>query len=121
MNLFNALETAHNSKFLAFVATKKDKWETITVTATDRETSHALRVKILQKYNNMFLSKPWKKTEDPSSKIISALTTKVENLEAALATTNTSKTNTSTPSDTTSKPILRIPEWRTIKKGGKGG
>ena len=119
LNLFNALETANNAEFLSFVGTERDKWETSTATATDQETSSNLRLKILQKFNNMKDASRWKKTEDPSSKIISALTTKVENLEAALATNNTSTTNNATTSETKSKPQLRIPEWRTIKKGDK--
>jgi len=102
-NLYNALESANNGEFLAFVCTEKDKWETSTVTATDRKTSSALRIKVLQKYNNILLAHRWKKTEYPSVKIISVLT-------ALVTSTSTTKK---------SNPKLRIPEWRTEKKGSK--
>lgn len=117
LNIFNALETANNAEFLSFVSTERNKWETSTVTATDRETSTALRSIILQKYNNMVQATRWKKTEDPSSQIISALTTKVENLEMALSTATTS--STTTPSATNANPKLRIPVWRTMKTEDK--
>ena len=31
LNLFNALETAHNEEFLSFLSKLKDEWETSTV------------------------------------------------------------------------------------------
>ena len=67
-NLFNALLTANNDKFLGFVNKSKDEWETSTINESDQITSDALRVKVLQKYNNMLQAKRWKQTEDPSSK-----------------------------------------------------
>ena len=117
LNIFNALETANNAEFLAFLSTERNKWETSTVAATDRETSTALCTTILQKYNNMKQATRWTKTEDPASKIISALTTKIDNLELALSAHTSSQTTAPSTSDT--KPKLRIPEWRTIKKGDK--
>ena len=47
----------------------------------DRVTADHLIQKVKLKYNNMFQASRWKKTEDPSSKVISALATKVKTLE----------------------------------------
>ena len=67
--------------------------------------------KVKLKYNNMFKAQTWKKTEDPSAKVISALTTKLNYLEEKL--------NSSAPSalaTSAEKPELKIPVWRTEKK-----
>ena len=40
-----------------------------------------LREKAITKYNNMVQAGRWKRSEDPSSKIISALTTQISDLQ----------------------------------------
>ena len=116
LNLFNALETSNNQEFLTFLSGLKDEWETSNTDESDRETSDALRKKVLQKYNNMSKAKRWKKTDDPSSKIISALMTKVSSLENQIS--NSNKTNNQANATSSSgKAKLHIPEWRTVKKG----
>ena len=66
----------------------------------------------------MLLAKRWKKTEDPSAKVISALVTKVASLEGKIASSSSTFQANATDSSS-SKPKLHIPEWRTIKKGEK--
>ena len=61
----------------------------------------------------MTKAQTWKKTEDPSAKVISALTTKVNFLEEKLNLAS----NNSAHATTAGNPKLKIPVWRTEKKG----
>ena len=60
----------------------------------------------------MNLASRWKKTEDPSAKVISALTTKITDLEQKFQANATNNVNFGA-----SKPKLHIPVWRTENKG----
>ena len=64
----------------------------------------------------MLQAKCWKKTEDPSAKLISALTTKVEELQSKLAFNTSLQANATNQSG---KQKLHIPAWRTIINGDK--
>ena len=114
LHTFNALETTNNAEFKQFVQEKKDAWETSPFDRNDDANfAENLMEKTVAKYNNMSLAKNWKKTEDPSSKIVSALVTKVSSLEKLLEEKNGGATALATSSE---KPKLAFPEWRT-KKG----
>ena len=117
LHLYNALESSNNSEFLSFLRQERSKWETSTVIQTDAETSSNLRKIILEKYNNMLLAKRWKKTEDPSAKVISALMTKVASLEGKIS--SSSGKHHANATDKSKTPKLHIPQWRTEKKGDK--
>ena len=69
----------------------------------------------------MSKAKRWKRTEDKSSKVISALATKVTELEKQLASGGaahaTSGSGGGSGGGNKKKPKLMIPEWRTVKKG----
>ena len=117
LNLFNALGTAHNDEFLSFLSTLKDNWETSTIMSTDLETSDDLRAKVLQKYNNMKQAKRWKRSEDPSSKVISALVTEVNNLKAMLTSGARRHAHMHTHEPKGKKPKLFVPDWRIENKG----
>ena len=112
LNLFTALDTTHNDEFRTFIATEKNTWETSTLLADDRVTADLLIQKVNMKYNNMSKANQWKKTEDPSSKVISALVTKVQSLEDKLGASK----NSSAHATSTGPSKLRIPVWRTIKE-----
>ena len=115
LNLFTALATTNNDEFRTFIATEKNTWETNALLEDDRVTADFLIQKVNMKFNNMSKANQWKKTEDPSSKVISALVTKVQSLEDKLgAATNKSAHATSTAS---APATLKIPVWRTIKEG----
>ena len=116
LNLYTALLTSNNDEFLKFVSILKDDWECDTGNDPDQVTADFLREKALTKYNNMLQSGRWKRTEDASSKIISALATEVQNLKQKLAETNTNQALATTE---IKKPKLMIPQWRTENKGNK--
>ena len=84
LHIFNALGTDHNDEFLSFLITFNDNWETSTVLMTDMETSDELCANVLQKFNNMKQAKRWKRSKDPSVKVMSALVTEVNYLKAIL-------------------------------------
>ena len=86
---------------------------------TDAQTSEDLHTKSIQKFNNMNLASRWKKSEDPSAKVISALVTQVNNLEQKLARTNNNQANVTNNSNSPSKeiPKLMIDEWRIKHEG----
>ena len=115
LNLFNALSTTNNDEFKAFLNTEKNEWETSTSNQPDNVIADLLIEKVKLKYNNMMQSNSWKKSEDPSAKVISALVTQVKNLEDKL---NMSGTNSAHATSSTN-PQLRIPVWRTQKIGDK--
>ena len=117
LNLFNALGTAHNDEFLSFLSTLKDNWETSTVMSTDVETSDELRAKVLQKFNNMKQAKRWKRSKDPSSEVISALVTEVQDLKAMLTKGAKGQANATNNLSTAKKSKLFVPEWRVENKG----
>lgn len=118
LHLFNALETCNNTEFLSFLCDERNKWETSTTQESDAQTASNLWAIVLQKYNNISLAKRWKKTEDPSAKVISALMTKVALLESKISS-NSSNLQANATGATTTKPKLLIPKWRTVKKGDK--
>ena len=62
----------------------------------------------------MIMAKRWKKSKDPSAKVILALATQVSNLEQKLQVH-------STDASSSNKPKLHIPMWRTENKGEKCG
>ena len=110
LHTFNALELTNNAEFKCFVQEKKDALETSPIDRNDdADFAENLMEKAVAKYNSMSLEKNWKKTEDPSSKIVSTLATKVSSLEKLLEG-NGSATALATSSAT---PKLAFPEWRT--------
>ena len=96
--------------------TLKDNWETSTSNETNKETNDDLCAEVLQNYNNMNQAKRWKRMEDPSVKVISALVTQVNSLEVKLSQGG-GKFQANATSDSKNskvgKPKLFIPEWRT--------
>ena len=113
LNLYSALNTANNAEFLKFVGNMKDSWETSDDAEEDRVTADILREKVLTKFNNMVQAKTWKRTEDPSAKVISALATQVQNLKDQMSQSSA----LATTAGNQNKPKLMIPQWRTEKKG----
>ena len=123
LNIFNALETTNNNEFKRYVAGQKDKWETTNLGIDDEILAEGIQEKMLSKYNNMKLAKTWKKSEDPHSKVITALATQVQTLQNQLKGKSNSQANATTSgSDNKLKnksdkeKALGFPEWRT-KKG----
>ena len=120
LNLYTALLTANNDEFKTFINNLQDEWETSPSADDDVTSSEYLRTKALQKYNNMSNANRWKKTEDPSAKLISALVTQVKSLEDKLEKGTPLKANaTNHSSGTNGKEKLLIPEWRTKNEGPK--
>ena len=122
LNIFNALETTNNNEFKRYVAGQKDKWETTNLGIDDEILAEGVQEKMLSKYNNMKLTKTWKKSEDPHSKVISALATQVQTLQSQLKGNKKSLQANATASSSNGKVTnktekeLGFPEWRT-KKG----
>lgn len=112
LNLFDSLATSNNAEFLNYVQGLRDEWELDDSAVSDEIHADNLREKVKVKYLNMSKAKRWKKTEDKSSKVISALATKVTQLEKQLST---DKSAHATSGGSNAK--LMIPEWRTKKKG----
>ena len=112
--------TANNDKFKTFINNLQDEWETSPSDDDDATSSEYPCTKALQKYNNMNSTNCWKKTEDPSTKMISALVTQVKSLEDKLANGAQPQANaTEQSSGTKGKEKLLIPKWRTQNEGPK--
>ena len=77
LNIFQALETTNNNEFKRYVSGQKDTWETTNLGVDDKVLAEGAKEDVLAKYNNMKLAKSWKKSEDPQSKIITALATQL--------------------------------------------
>ena len=80
----------------------------------DNVTATHLTEKAKLKFNNMTQLNSWKKTEEPSAKVIYALAAQVMNLEKRLEEQSSSSTSLAT--NVNNNGTLRIPFWRT-KKG----
>ena len=120
LNLYTALLTANNDKFKSCINNLKDEWETSPSADDDVASIEFLRTKALQKYNNMSNAHRWKKTEDPSAKLILALVTQVKSLEDKIEHGTPLKANaTNQYTDANSKEKLLIPEWRVKNEGPK--
>ena len=84
LNIVNALETTVNDEFRAFIVNEKNKWETSDAQQDDHVVTDQLIQIVTKKYNNMAMAKKWVKSENPSSKIITAMATKLQTLENKL-------------------------------------
>lgn len=118
LNLFQSLMTTNNDEFKAFIVKEMNDWETANVILSDNVTADHLINKVARKFNNMTESNSWKKSKNPSAKIISALATQVSNLEKRLEEHDASaKTALATldKGQGSGKATLCIPVWRTIK------
>ena len=78
-----------------------------TVNDNDLVTADFLREKALTKFNNMVQAGRWKRSEDPSTKVITALSTQIANLRNQI---NSASAFQNSSNNTT--PKLMIPEWR---------
>ena len=115
LNIFQALETTNNNEFKRYVSGEKDKWETTNLGVDDEVLAEGVKTKMISKFNNMKLSKSWKKSEDPNSKVITALATQIQTLEKKLTSKSTALA-TSSGGNNKGNGKLGFPEWRT-KKG----
>ena len=92
LNLFDALATSNNAEFRNYVQGLRDDWELDDSAIPDAIHADLLHTKVKTKYVNMSKAKRWKKTEDKSSKFISALATKVTDLEKQLSSAQNKST-----------------------------
>lgn len=111
MNIFDALETAKNAKFLTYVGGLRTKWET----GEERYKTDDVIKKCCAVYNNMVKLKTWDK-QDPRDAQILALTTKVANMEKKEQETTKPPANARTGDDP-NKGSNTIEAWRYKKSG----